>query len=58
MFKKLNSYIQEENSRHAEEVKEVKRKIAATKSKGNRNQNAMLFVYRYCYVQNNSMCLL
>ena len=33
MFKKLSSYIQEENSRHAEEVKEVKRKIVATKVK-------------------------
>jgi len=33
MFRKLRSYIEEENLRHAQEVKEAKLKIAAAKEK-------------------------
>ena len=33
MSRKLRSYIHEENSRHAKEVKEAKHKVAATKEK-------------------------
>ena len=52
MSRKLRSYIHEENSRHAKEVKEAKHKVAATKEKVIETKVLCSFYMDYpcCYI--------